>query len=56
MEDRRTFEETFPNYPFAPLVDAGLVAGRWVLRILHLAETPRPAASPAPGKTEIFAD
>jgi len=54
MDDRPTFEETCPKYPFAPLVHAGLVAGRWLLRILHLAKTPRPAASR--GKTELYAD
>jgi hypothetical protein len=56
MDDRPTFEETFPRYPFAPLVHAGIVAGRWVLRILHLATAQPPAASHAPGKTGLYAD
>jgi hypothetical protein len=41
MDVRPSFEETYPNYPFAPLVRAGLVAGRWILRMLHLAKAPR---------------
>lgn len=56
MDDRPTFEETYPRYPFAPLVHAGIVAGRWVLRLLHLSKVPQPAASSAPGTTEIYAD
>jgi hypothetical protein len=56
MDDRPTFEETYPRYPFAPLVHAGLVAGRYVLRLLHLTKAPRPAASHTPGKTELYAD
>ncbi len=54
MDDRPTFEETYPRYPFAPLVHAGIVAGTWVLRILHLAKAPR--AATAQGKTELYAD
>jgi hypothetical protein len=53
MDDRPTFEETYPKYPFAPLVHAGIVAGRWLLRILHLAKE-QPAA--ARGKTGLYVD
>jgi hypothetical protein len=55
MDDRPTFEETYPKYPFSELVRLGLAAGAWVLRMLHLAKTPRPAPRD-PGKTEIYAD
>jgi hypothetical protein len=56
MDVRPSFEETYPNYPFAPLVHAGLVAGRWILRMLHLAKAPpRSAPHPRP-KTGLYAD
>jgi hypothetical protein len=53
--DRPTFEDTYPKYPFSELVRVGLAAGRWILRMLHLAEASRPKPRD-PGKTEIYAD
>jgi hypothetical protein len=55
MDDRPTFEETYPRYPFAPLVHAGIAAGRWILRMLDLSKTAT-TASPTPRKPELYAD
>ena len=56
MDDRPTFEDTYPKYPFAPLVRLALVAGTWIRGMLNRAKAPRPAAPRAPGKKGLYAD
>ena len=34
-DDHPTFEETYPRYPFAPLVAMGLALGAWLHRQQH---------------------
>lgn len=36
MNDRPTFEQTYPRYEFAELVRLGIAIGSVVLRLLHL--------------------
>jgi hypothetical protein len=38
MSEQPTFEETYPKYEFSGLVHLGMLAGRWILRMLGLAK------------------
>jgi hypothetical protein len=48
-DDRPTFEETYPRYPFAPLVEMGLALGAWLHRQrrdeAHAAQAQEPEGS-----------
>jgi hypothetical protein len=54
MNDRPTFEETYPKHEFSELVRLGLVVARWILGRLHLAKAPARDAPAAPAARNAF--
>jgi hypothetical protein len=48
MDDRQTFEETYPKYEFSELVRVGIVVSSWIVRLFRRATAHRPDALPGP--------
>jgi hypothetical protein len=48
MDDRPTFEQTYPKYEFSELVRLGLALAAWLRGVLHRAQASPPAVPPAP--------
>jgi hypothetical protein len=56
MNDRPTFEETYPKHEFSELVRLGLVVARWILGRLHLGKAPARDAPVAPARNAFPAE
>jgi hypothetical protein len=48
MDDRPTFEETYPKYEFSELVRLGVALAAWTVRKIRRAEARRQVAASAP--------
>jgi hypothetical protein len=57
MDDRPTFEETYPKYEFSELVRVGIAIGASIVRMLRRDKAHRPHALPTPAaEKELRAD
>ena len=48
MDDRPTFEETYPRYEFSELVRVGIAIGTWIYGTLRRAKARRRDVPPTP--------
>ena len=54
MDDRETFEETYPKYEFSELVRLGLVFANWIIGRVRRAKAQAPDARAAPASRRIL--